>query len=151
MKPEENYPPIRESQQIGEKELSSDHALLWNIVNDVIESPYLVHSLIILYCVDIFYLITAFVMNYGTVIHSLIKDKHTIFKFTFFYCCSSQNWLVCFMTLFNSFVKPLKCFNVLNNLKSLKYFHIQNCLKNGRIQFVSICWNCHSFRHCIVS
>ncbi len=27
MKPEENDPPIRESQQIKEKELSSDHAL----------------------------------------------------------------------------------------------------------------------------
>lgn len=119
MKPEENDPPIRESQQIKEKELSSDHALLWNIVNDIIESPYLVHSLIILYCVDIFYLITAFVVIYRTVIHSLIKDKHTTFKFTFFYCCSSQNWLVCFMILFNSFVKPLKCFNVLNTWNPL--------------------------------
>lgn len=91
----------------------------WNIVNDVIESPYLVHSLIILYCVDIFYLITAFVVIYRTVIHSLIKDKHTIFKFTFFCCCSSQNWLVCFMTLLNSFVKPLKCFNVLKTWNPL--------------------------------
>ncbi len=59
MKPEENDQPIRESQQIREKELSSDQALLWNILNDVIESPYLVHSLIVLYCVDLFYLITA--------------------------------------------------------------------------------------------
>ncbi len=59
MKPEESDQPIRESQQIREKELSSDQALLWNILNDVIESPYLVHSLIVLYCVDIFYLITA--------------------------------------------------------------------------------------------
>lgn len=77
MKPEENDRPIRESQQIREKELSSDHALLWNI--DLIESPYLVHSLIVLYCVDLFYLITPFVMIYGNVIHSLIKDKHSIF------------------------------------------------------------------------
>ncbi len=59
MKPEESDQPIRESLQIREKELSSDQALLWNILNDVIESPYLVHSLIVLYCVDIFYLITA--------------------------------------------------------------------------------------------
>ncbi len=44
MKPEESDQPIRESLQIREKELSSDQALLWNILNDVIESPYLVHS-----------------------------------------------------------------------------------------------------------
>ncbi len=59
MKPEESNQQIRESLQIREKELSSDQALLWNILNDVIESPYLVHSLIVLCCVDIFYLITA--------------------------------------------------------------------------------------------